>query len=161
RPRRANPGPATHLATAQSALRRAARRLPSLENEAPLDGTPLAHAARAAAAVQDLIASHRGQDGVPVTPYALAFAEQPARAYLVHGAADLAWGAARVAQALGEIVTNEATAVQLHIVRGSLDQASVFGRAVGRHRNPVLAAFPLALPLDSPRPALSTDATES
>lgn len=160
RPRRANPGPATHLATAQSALRRTARRLPAIEDEAALHGTPLARAAQAAAAVRDLIASHRGQDGIPVTPYAFAFAERPARAYLVHCSAELAWGAARVAQVVGEAVTTEAIAVQLHVVRGSLDLASVFGRAASRDEDPALAAFPLALPLD-PRPALPTDAAGS
>ncbi|MDX2692174.1 hypothetical protein [Streptomyces ipomoeae] len=160
RPRRASPGPATHLATAQSALRRAARRLPAVDDEAALHGTPLARAAQAAAAVQDLIASHRGRDGVPVTPYAFAFAERSARAYLVHCSAELAWGAARVAQAVGEAVTTESTAVQLHVVRGSLDLASVVGRAASRDEDRALAAFPLALPLD-PRPALSTDAAGS
>ncbi|MFC7841859.1 hypothetical protein [Streptomyces sp. NPDC057382] len=157
RPRRVNPGPATHLAAAQGALRRTARRLPTPEDET-LGNTALARTVQAVAAVQDLIASHRGQDGAPVTPYALAFTEQPARAYLVHSTADLAWGAARVAQALSEVISNEGTAVQLYVARGSLDQASVFGRDAGRHNNSALAAFPLALPLD-PRPALPTDAT--
>ncbi|MFE1028299.1 hypothetical protein ACFW5I_27655 [Streptomyces sp. NPDC058818] len=162
RPRRANPGPATHLATAQSALRRAAGRLPALDDEiaALHHHTPLARAVQAAAAVQDLIASHRGRDGVPVTPYALAFTERPARAYLVHCSADLAWGAARVAQALGEAVTSEAVAVQLYVARGSLDHASVFGRAADGQKNRAIEAFPLVPPLD-PRPALPTDAAGS
>lgn len=76
----------------------------------------------------------------------------------MHGTADLAWGAARVAQALSEVIGNEGTAVRLYVARGSLGQASVFGRDAGRHKNSALAAFPLALPLD-PRPALPTDAT--
>ncbi|AQS66874.1 hypothetical protein [Streptomyces pactum] len=162
RPRRANPGPATHLATAQSALRRAAGRLPALDDEVAAlhHGTPLARAVQAAAAVQDLIASHRGRDGIPVTPYALAFTERPARSYLVHCSADLAWGAARVAHALGEAVTNEGTAVQLYVARGSLDQASVFGRTAGGQMNRATEAFPHVPPLD-PRPALPTDAPES
>ncbi len=160
RPRRANPGPATHLATAQSALRRAAGRLPTLDHEiaALHHDTPLARAVQATAAVQDLIASHRGRDGNPVTPYALAFTERPARAYLVHRSAELAWGAARVAQALAETVTSDATAAQLYVTRGCLDHASVFGRAADGARNRAIEVFPLVPPLD-PRPALPTDTT--
>ncbi|MFJ7773225.1 hypothetical protein ACIQ1J_33810 [Streptomyces sp. NPDC097107] len=159
RPRRANPGPATHLATAQSALRRAAGRLPALDDEiaALHHDTPLARAVQATAAVQDLIASHRRRDGIPVTPYALAFTERPARAYLVHRSAELAWGAARVAQALAETVTSDATAAQLYVTRGSLDHASVFGRATDGEKNRAIEAFPLVPPLD-PHPALPTDA---
>ncbi|MFC7885289.1 hypothetical protein ACFUVV_25935 [Streptomyces sp. NPDC057376] len=162
RPRRANPGPATHLATAQSALRRTAGRLPTLDDAVTTlhHDTPLARTVQATAAVQDLIASHRGPDRVPVTPYALAFTERPARAYLVHCSAELAWGAARVAQALSETVANENTAVQLYIARGSLAQASVLGRSTSDKMNPAIEAFPLVPPLD-PRPALSTDAPES
>ncbi|GAA5216830.1 hypothetical protein [Streptomyces thinghirensis] len=162
RPRRANPGPATHLATAQSALRRTAGRLPALDDAVAAlhHDTPMARAVQAAAAVQDLIASHRGQDGIPVTPYALAFTERPARAYLVHCSADLAWGASRVAQALSEAVANESTAVQLYVARGSLAQASVLGRSTSDKMNAAIAAFPLVPPLD-PRSALSTDAPGS
>lgn len=158
RPRRANPNAATHLATAQSALRRAAGRLPAHDDAiaALHHDTPLARAVQATAAVQDLIASHRGRDGIPVTPYALAFTERPARAYLVHRSAELAWGAARVAQALAETVTSDATAAQLYVTRGSLDHASVFGRAAEGQRNRAIEAFPLVPPLE-PRPALPTD----
>ncbi|MGI5397785.1 hypothetical protein [Streptomyces sp. CA-251251] len=162
RPRRANAAPAAHLATARTALRRAAGRLPAVDAEiaALHHDTPLSRAVQAAAAVQDLIASHRGRDGAPVTPYALAFTHRSARAYLVHCSADLAWGAARVAQALGEAVTSEAVAVQLYVARGGLDHASVFGRAADGQKNRAIAAFPLVPPLD-PRPARATDATGS
>ncbi|MGW1674584.1 hypothetical protein [Streptomyces sp. NPDC002324] len=160
RSRRVNPGPATHLATAQSALRRASARMPALDDEAVLSSGPLAQAVQAVAGVRDLIASHRGQDGVPVTPYAFAFTEQSARAYLVRCSADLAWGAARVAQALGETTTIEAVGVQLYVARGSLDLASVFARAASGDGDRAFAAFPLALPL-SPRLALPADETRS
>ncbi|MFE0845890.1 hypothetical protein [Streptomyces rochei] len=162
RPRRADPGPATHLATAQSALRRTARQLPAFDDAVAAlhRDTPLARAVQAVAAVQDLIASHRGQNGVPVTPYALAFTERPARSYLVHCSAELAWGAARVAQALSEAVASEGTAVQLYIARGSLAHASVLGRSTSDQMNPAIEAFPLVPPLD-PRPALPTDAPGS
>lgn len=65
-----------------------------------------------------------------------------------------------MAQALGQAVTSDATAVQLHVARGSLEQASVFGRAAGRNEDRALAAFPLAPPLD-PRPPLPTDTTRA
>ncbi|MGC8923526.1 hypothetical protein AB7952_33425 [Streptomyces sp. PG2] len=160
RPRRLNPGPATPLAVARNALRRMARRLPAPAPTPPdsagLYDAPLGRAVQAAAVVRDLLAGHHGQDGAPLTPYALAFTERSARAYLVHRSADLAGGAAHVVRALGRAATGEAAAVQLHLARTNLDHAFVSGRAAGEHRNPALAAFPLALPL-APRPALPTD----
>lgn len=162
RPRRVNPGPATALAVARNALRLTARRLPApaLPDEVDLYDVPLGRAVQAAAVVQDLIAGHHGQDGAPVTPYALAFTERSARSYLVHRSADLAGGAAQVVLALGRAATGEATAVQLHVARTNLDHAFVSGRAAGEHRNQALAAFPLALPL-APRPALPTDPADT
>ncbi|RVU15255.1 hypothetical protein EOT10_39500 [Streptomyces antnestii] len=91
-----------------------------------------------------------------MTPYALAFAEQPARSYLLRRSAELAWGAGRVARALAQAAPSGHAEVQLQLAHDSLARASVVGRAAGADENPALAAYPLALPL-AEHPALPTD----
>ncbi len=110
----------------------------------------LADAERLVASVRDVIASHRGPDAAPLTPYTHLLTTLPARDYVVYRVASLAGQVGKVAGVLAtpwDPLVNDAL---LH-VRSFLDRAAVLGGDAARTADPAIASFPLALPVEPVR----------
>ncbi|MFJ8078752.1 hypothetical protein ACIQ7Q_33670 [Streptomyces sp. NPDC096176] len=150
-----------NLKWAREALRTADRLLPG-QSEGNLGAgqEQLIGAGQAVAAVRDLIESHRGADGAPVTAYAYTLSTRTAHDYLAQRSAELAWEAGQVAHALTQDVADPGVVAALEDARGFLAKASVLGRAETREADQGVGAMPLALPVE-PVQASSSDATSA
>ncbi|MEU7195533.1 hypothetical protein AB0B04_18675 [Streptomyces xinghaiensis] len=163
--------PATVMQTATADLRlhllNAASHLSIATRLAPFPGhstpTPLSHARTALTASKDLLATHRGPDQQPLTPYALLLAHAGPQHYLALRMTDVAWELGRL---VGEAATAggpPALCEELQAARRELVRAAVLGRAATReaaHETAFLLAAPATRPIppapdESPAHALT------
>jgi hypothetical protein len=149
-----------HLGEARGALQTAQRLLTTEVGDAGPGGPALHGAIAAVRAVRDVIGSHRGPDGAPLTAYAYAFTAQSAQDYLAQRTAGLAYEAGRIIVTLSRGAGHAGVVAAFAEARSHLSQAGVLGRSDTREADPGIAAFPLALPVEADQ-ASSTDRTHA
>ncbi|UCM88019.1 hypothetical protein [Streptomyces marincola] len=138
-----------HFSAAARHLAEAQRQSVEISGPAGEPGRHL-HAAGAHLSVsREVLDSHRGPDGDPLTPYLFLLATEPAQLYVVSRVVDLAWETGRVAGRLAERTENPGVAAALSAAQQELDRAVVLGRRASSGMLPEFGELPLNPPLTS------------
>ncbi|MFG3259073.1 hypothetical protein [Streptomyces sp. NPDC048172] len=153
------PGPAGLVRTAMSpALSRlhhelgsAERRLDTLPFEHPSEATDpaaqhLAAAGQLLTASRDVLRSHRGPGGRPLTPYAVLLAEPGVQRYVCSRLGDVAREAARYADTLARRSPITPERARFADVRNELDRATLTGHSALLASDRHFGTLPLAAP---------------
>ncbi len=122
----------THFSAAEHHLAQAQRQSIAISGPAGEPGHQLQRAEMHLRISQDILHSHRGPDGEPLSPYLHVLAAAPAQRYIFHRIADLAWETGRLADRLADRSENPAVAAALSDARRALHQATVLGRHANR-----------------------------
>ncbi|GAA3861885.1 hypothetical protein [Streptomyces sedi] len=141
-----------HLTAAEDRLKLALTRCAPLSSPGGAAGSHLAEARVRLRLAQEVLASHRGPDGEPLTPYLSLQTQAGAQRYVLLRITDLAWEAGRLAGHLAERTADPGVAELLAGARRALHQAVVLGRDAGRPVMPEYAELPTA-----PTPTVQPD----
>lgn len=114
----------------------------------------LLDARRLVTAAGDVMASHRGEALVPLTPYAQLLGTRGAQNHLVRQGADVVWQVSRLMHALAEGVDQSDLLDALVLARSSLERATILSRRALPAADPDLSVLPVALPAHQPDIAL-------
>ncbi|MGK5534316.1 hypothetical protein ACSNOC_27575, partial [Streptomyces sp. URMC 129] len=146
-----------HLTAAEQHMTIACRQAVAISGPAGEPGHRLDRAATHLSVTRDVLNSHRGPDGQPLTPYLFLLATARAQRYVFSRVTDLARETGLLAAELAARSENPAVTTALSAARHALHQAAVLGRQANRDHMTELAELPLAPPLTpdrAPRPDL-------
>ncbi|MFD9484173.1 hypothetical protein [Streptomyces sp. NPDC059991] len=122
--------------------------------------TPLDDTRTLVAAARDLLNTHRGPDGEPLTHYALLLAQAGHQHYLALRMTDVTWHLGRLTADLADAAVSSVLRDELTAARAHLDQATVLGRhthaPAARHAIASLPPAPPPGPLPSSEPGATT-----
>ncbi|GAB2872841.1 hypothetical protein [Streptomyces mayteni] len=123
-----------HFAVADRHLAQALRRSVVISGPGGEPADHLQAAATQLAISRDLIRTHRGPDGDPVSPYLSLLAAAGAQRYVFYRVTDLAWELGHFVERLGRVSFSPSTRVALQHARAALHRAVVLGREANADR---------------------------
>ena len=123
-----------HFAVADRHLAEALRGSVVISGPAGEAADHLQAAATQLAITRDLIRTHRGPDGDPVSPYLSLLASAGAQRYVFYRVTDLAWELGHFVERLGQVSFSPSMRVALQHARLALHRAVVLGREANTDR---------------------------
>ncbi|MDT0446807.1 hypothetical protein [Streptomyces johnsoniae] len=137
----------TCFSSAELSLAEAHRQSVALSGPAGEPGHQLQRAEISLRVSQDLLNSHRGPDGEPLSPYLHVLATAQAQRYVFRRLTDLAWETGHLTEALSRRSDNPGVAAALSDARRAMHQGVVLGRQANQGVMPEFGELPLLPPL--------------